>query len=327
MGNITGQELGRGNAGRDCQADSHQAVRIGPPDESQETMLSTSTTASRVGPRRLAARHPVATLLVGAIAFTWITQAISLLAGWPVMPAKLGELVVLVGGAITITAWIHGRPGVRNLFAGLAKWRLGVGRYAVLLLAVPLLTLGVAAVTGTLQPPTDGWLNVALTYLVYLVFGALTANLWEETVWAGFVQSRLMARRGLLGGSLLTAVPFFLIHLPLAFETHGWKGTTWADAAATWAVVGAAAPIMRYLIGTLIIDARGSTLAAGLLHASFNAAGALAVLQVGWQGVPALAALTVGVVVYRSRRGLSATRGFVVAPDSPVLASGQTVTR
>src|SRR4051812_30769777 len=172
MGTVAGEELGRVTASRDRQADPHQAVRIGPPDESQETMLSTSTTASRVGPSGLAARHPVATLLVGAIAFTWITQAISLFAGWPVMPAKLGELVVLVGGAVAITARIHGRPGVRNLFAGLVKWRLGVARYAVLLLAVPLLTLGVAAVTGTLRPPTDGWLNVALTYLVYLVFGA-----------------------------------------------------------------------------------------------------------------------------------------------------------
>src|SRR4051794_38849794 len=122
MGDITGQELGRGTASRACHADRHQAVRVDPPDESREDMLSTSTTASRVRPRRLAARHPVATLLVGAIAVTWITQAISLLAGWPVMPAKLGELVVLVGGAITITAWTQGRPGVRNLFAGLAKW-------------------------------------------------------------------------------------------------------------------------------------------------------------------------------------------------------------
>jgi membrane protease YdiL (CAAX protease family) len=287
-------------------------------------MSTSTTTASRTGLRGLAVRHPVATLLVGAIAFTWITQAISLLAGWPVMPAKLGELVVLIGGAITITAWTHGRPGVRNLFAGLVKWRLGVGRYAALLLAMPLLTLGVAAATGTLQSPTDGWLSVALTYLIYLVFGALTANLWEETVWAGFVQSKLMTRRGLLTGSLLTAVPFFFIHLPLAFETQGWKGTTWTDAALTWAVVGAAAPIMRYLIGTLLIDTRGSTLAAGLLHASFNAAGALAVLKVGWQGVPALALLTVGVVIYRSRRGLSATQGHV---PSPVPHPAQTATQ
>ncbi|MFI5898243.1 type II CAAX prenyl endopeptidase Rce1 family protein [Actinoplanes sp. NPDC051513] len=286
--------------------------------------MSTSTVALPRSGLPRPARYPVATLLVGTIAFTWITQAISLLAGWPVMPAKIGELLVLLGGATTITYWINGRPGVRNLFAGLVNWRLGAGRYTLLLLAMPLLTLGVAAATGTLQAPADGWLSVALTYLIYLVFGALTANVWEETVWAGFVQQRLMTRRGLLTGSLLTAVPFFLIHLPLAFETQGWQGTTWTDAAATWAVLLAAAPFMRYLIGTLLIDTRGSTLAAGLLHASFNAAGALAVLQIGWQGVPALALLTAGVVAYRSRHGLSATHG-VPAPDSPVEPSVQPV--
>ena len=51
-----------------------------------------------------------------------------------------------------------------------------------------------------------------LTYLLLLAVGALTGNLWEETVWGGFVQGRLMARHGLLTGSLLTALPVFLIH-------------------------------------------------------------------------------------------------------------------
>ena len=41
---------------------------------------------------------------------------------------------------------------------------------------------------------------MALTYLMFLVIGAVTANLWEETVWGGFVQGRLMARHGLLVG-------------------------------------------------------------------------------------------------------------------------------
>ena len=46
-----------------------------------------------------------------------------------------------------------------------------------------------------------------------------------------------MAARGLLLGSLLTAVPFFLIHLPLAFEVNGWKGTTWQDAFVDWGLI------------------------------------------------------------------------------------------
>jgi uncharacterized protein len=74
--------------------------------------------------------------------------------------------------------------------------------------AMPVLTAALAAATGSLQNTKDGWIQVVLLYLLFLTFGAVTAILWEETVWAGFVQGRLMARRGLL-----------------AFETDGWSGT------------------------------------------------------------------------------------------------------
>ena len=129
-------------------------------------------------------------------------------------------------------------------------------------------------------------MTVGVTYLFFLALGAVTGNVWEETVWGGFVQGRLMARHGLLVGSLLTAVPVFLVHLPLAFETNGWHGTTWRDALITWGVLLVAAPFQRYLIGTLLVDTGGSTLAAGLMHASINAAGAMAVIPGGWQNVP-----------------------------------------
>jgi hypothetical protein len=122
-----------------------------------------------------------------------------------------------------------------------------------------------------------------------------------------------MARHGLLVGSLLTAVPFFVIHLPLAFEANGWSGTTWQDALITWGVLLVAAPFQRYLVGALLIDTGGSTLAAGLMHASINAAGAMAIVAGGWQSVPALILLTLGVVVVRSRRGRSAVDGYAPA--------------
>ena len=257
-------------------------------------------------PRSFVARHPIGVLLVAGTAFVWITQMWSLLAGVDVLPAKLGEIVVLLGLAVWISSRVGGRAEVRRLFAGLTRWRLG-RRYLLLVGAMPLLTIAVAAGTGTLKSPQDGWFGVVLTYLAFFALGAVTGNLWEETVWAGFVQTRLMATRGLLVGSLLTAVPFFLMHLPLAFEADGWAGTTWRDAAIDWALILLAAPFLRYLIGTLLIDTGGSTLAAGLVHASFNAAGAMAVLAVGWQQIPALIVLTVAVALYRARKARPAT--------------------
>ena len=56
--------------------------------------------------------------------------------------------------------------------------------------------------------PERGWpATVAWALFDTLVFGALVLNLWEETAWGGFAQSRLMARHGLLVGALLTALP------------------------------------------------------------------------------------------------------------------------
>jgi len=271
--------------------------------------------------QRAAISHPILLLLAVATPFVWITQMGSAVAGLDLMPAKLAELLLLVGLATAISRAADQRRGVRQLFAGLLRWRLG-WRYVVLVAAMPLLTVAVAVATGTLDPPSDGWISVALTYLMFLVIGAVTANLWEETVWGGFVQGRLMARHGLLVGSLLTAVPFFLIHLPLAFETDGWSGTTWQNVLVTWGVLLVAAPFQRYLIGTLLIDTGGSTLAAGLIHASINAAGAMVVVPGGWQLVPALILLTAGVVVYRRWRGRSATDGYAPAL-TPASEAGQ----
>ena len=282
--------------------------------------------------RGLTERRPLTVVLAIAISLTLTTQTVSLLNGWNVMPAKLLELVLLLGGSVVVTAWLGGRAGVRWLFAGLTRWRIGVAGYVLVLATLPALTLAVAAVTGTMTTPTDGWVKVGGVYLLFLVFGTVTGNLWEETVWAGFVQGRLMARHGLLAGSLLTAVPFFVIHLPLAFETNGWKGTSWSDAFTTWAFLLVSAPFFRYLIGTVLVDTGGSLLAVGLLHASFNASGALQVTRGGWQYIPAMIVLTLLVTAYRRLRGRSAVDGYasslptdenVHGPDvAPVVAMG-----
>jgi membrane protease YdiL (CAAX protease family) len=248
-------------------------------------------------------RHPVATFLVITIGFTWTALVVSLLAGWDLTPAKLAELVVLVGTATLVTAWTGGRAAVRRLFAGVVKWRIGVGIYLLVLAAVPVLTLLIAAATGTLRSPPGGWPAMIGIYLLFaVVFGALLGNVWEETAWAGFVQKRLMSRHGLLVGSLLTAIPFALIHLPLAFEEHGLKATTWGQAAATWALLIGAAPFVRYLVGMLLIDTGGSLLAVGLLHGSWNASSQLAAADGGWQFIPAVVVLTLLVAGYRLLR-------------------------
>jgi membrane protease YdiL (CAAX protease family) len=268
--------------------------------------------------KRIAAERPITTLCVVAIGLTLPLQTALLLAGLDLFPGKLAELLVLTGTAALITLRIGGRGAVRRLFSGLTKWRIGTGRWALVLLAMPILTIGVAAATGTLHTPGHGWAGEALTYLALLVLIALTASLWEETAWSGFVQHRLMNRHGLLVGSLITTIPFGLIHLPLAFEADGWAGTTWPEAFINWAFLLGALPFLRYLIGGLLIDTKGSVLAVAMLHASFNASGALSAVPAGWQYVPALIILTAVVTVNRRLHGRPLLDGRVDPGSSAV---------
>jgi uncharacterized protein len=258
----------------------------------------------------------VLTFAILAVGFTVLSEMALLIAGLPVFPGKAAELIVLPGLAALITGWIGGRAAVRRLFAGLLVWRIGVGRWLLILLAMPAATLAVGAATGTLHSPTTGWGSVILTYFGLLALIALTGSIFEETAWAGFVQKRLIARHGLLAGSMLAAIPFFVIHLPLAFEAKGWAGTSWQEAVLDWALLLAALPALRYLAGVFLVDAKGSVLAVAVMHASFNASGAMAVVAGGWQYVLALIIVAALVAGYRALRGRSVARRGATIDES-----------
>src|SRR3712207_4025497 len=94
-------------------------------------------------------------------------------------------------------------------------------------------------------------------------YTTLFRNLLEEMAWTGFVQTRLMARHGLLRGALLTAIPVFVIHVPLSYETNGLYRTRWEDAMLNWGLLFAALVFFRYLAGVLMLETNGSVLAVG----------------------------------------------------------------
>lgn len=280
-------------------------------------MTVTSPPAGRGALRRFAVRHPVLSLCLVAIGVSAPLVMVFLVAGLDPFPAKAAELLLLPGTAVAITAWTGGRRQVRQLFAGLLRWRIGVARWLLVLLAMPVLTLGVAAAIGSLRAPEQGWGQVALWYGIFLAYGVLSANLWEELAWAGFVQTRLAARHGLLRGALLTAVPVGLMHLPLAFEGDGWAGTSWHEALVNTGWLLLALPFFRYLAGVLLADTRGSVLAVGVLHGSFNAAGAMVVLAAGVEYVLAVIVLALLVAGVRALRGRAAGRAVPVSDDEP----------
>jgi uncharacterized protein len=263
--------------------------------------------------RRLARRHPIAMFLLIGLGLSWPVMIALLVSGQDLSLGALLSVVFLLGSATLVTALSEGRAGVRRLFAGAIRWRMGLARFVVLVTAMPLLTLLVGGLTGTFRSPPEGWLGLVGSYLFQtFIFGLLIVNLWEETAWGGFMQARLMATRGLLIGSLLTAIPFFVIHIPLAFAEHG-LNTTAEQAALNLGLTALIAPFFRYLAGTQLIDSGGSILAIGLLHASFNASGQISVVAGEWQYIPALIVLTLAVIAYRRVRGRSFTYGFAPA--------------
>jgi uncharacterized protein len=248
------------------------------------TSLASSTVRASV--RRFARRHPIAAFSISAFGLGWPLLGAYTLSGitW------LGPVFTygaLLGSTLVVTTLIDGSSGVRRLLLRLLQWRFGIGRWVVVVVALPALTLGVAAVTGTLHAPSAGWGDMAWTYLfATFVSGALAVNLAEETAWSGFVQTRLAARHGVLRGALLTAPLFAAMHLPLQFAP-GW---TWDGVAGGTVALLVLAPFFRYLMGDLLASTGGSLLATGVAHASFNAANDLGLVG-NWQALPALALL------------------------------------
>lgn len=248
-------------------------------------------------------RHPQITFAGTAIALTWAVQFTFLALGWPLLLAIVIELVVLLTTASLVTRITAGRSGVHRLYAGVLRWRFGAGWWVAVLAVLPVATIAVAGATGTVQSPSDGWGSEAFQYLfLTLVFGALLGNMWEELAWTGFFQSEMTRQHGLFKGALITAVPFGLIHLPLAFEEDGLGGTDPRDLALTWALLLLVAPFFRCLIGLVHERTDRSLVSVAVLHGSFNACASSSLVTEGWIYI-------VGAVLATPLIALTVTRG------------------
>jgi membrane protease YdiL (CAAX protease family) len=227
------------------------------------------------GLRSRVARHPLTAFLVLVAVVGWPLMSVPALTTHGVLPGgplpqepfALGTtLLVMLPAALWVTAVADGRPAVRALLRRAVRWRFGAGWWATVLLALPVLTLAVGVAAG--QGLQTGDLLPALASGAFSVVTAvLLVHLWEETVWAGFFQGRLEQRHGFLPAAALTAVPFAAVHLPLAFIGD-------LTAARVGLAVGALfvlGVVMRLLVGATVRGAAGSLLAAGIVHASFNA--------------------------------------------------------
>jgi membrane protease YdiL (CAAX protease family) len=262
-------------------------------------MRTPSTRPSVTRLRRLIAAHPVTAFSIMAFGLGWPLLLIRTTTDFASVPVGYAyTYVALLGSALVVTWAGGGRQAVGRFLARYLIWRLGARRWVLVVLALPALTVAVAAASGTLHVPGHGWAYVAGLFLYNtFITGALEVNLAEEGGWSGLVQTRFAARHGLLRGALCTSPLFVAVHVPLQFS-HGW---TWGGVATGVVVLAVIAPFFRYVIGETLEATGGSLLAVGILHASFNASGSLG-FPGGWQFLPALVLLSLGIAVTRRVR-------------------------
>jgi uncharacterized protein len=250
---------------------------------SLEARSSTKTTRRDQprGLRAVVARHPVTAFLLMAFAIAYPVMSLPILAdhgvipdGWlPRMPgvdteriaSVLMVFLALVPAALAVTWAADGSAGVRHMVSRMLRWRIGPGWWLLVLVAVPTLTLALAVVFGDTVEPVDIVPFVA-AQLLGLGVNLVLVNVWEETAWAGLVQTRLERSHGLVVAALLTAVPFALIHMPLHFIGDFSVGSL-TTALVTLLIVCA---LVRLMLGVTLRGTRDSILAVALLHTVFN---------------------------------------------------------
>jgi len=231
-------------------------------------------------------RHPLAAYLVLAFLIAWsfwVPLAL-LYRGDPDLqtlsrsPLLIGLQTLGVTGpvisAIVVTGLTRGKTGVRRMFGGLRRWRVGIWWYAAACLLVPVLTVvgvGVRAALG-IDPAVPegsalaamladiGWIGIALTFPLWLLGECFGSPLLEEPGWRGFALPHMQKRIPAAWAALSIAAIWGLWHLPLyvAFDEN-------------LAISLALITMHGFFLGWLYINTR-SLLIAVLGHASLSVA-------------------------------------------------------
>jgi len=128
-----------------------------------------------------------------AFALSWYPWILALLRGRTTGPNPLGPLVA----AIIMTAVVSGRPGLRDFFSRLVRWRVGAKWYAVTFGTPVLVCLLAVAVTFCCLPHSQiaSLSNEKLCELPErFLFILLFIGLGEEPGWRGFALPQLQTK-------------------------------------------------------------------------------------------------------------------------------------
>lgn len=231
--------------------------------------------------RALAQKRPITLFLIIALGFVYLLMPLPIMAQYGIIPGasvpalfgmdmeEFSSLLILVPvlllATVLVTALDGGRPALAALFRRVFKWRIGVVWALVAVAALPATTVALAIVMGdSLKPPTIG---VLMEEAVQAAVAFFLINLWEETGWTGFFQSRLEQRHNFFVAAALTAIPFALIHMPLQIINGMTRAGELGQQFILLMVLGL---IFRPLVGMALRGSGDSVMAAALMHTFFN---------------------------------------------------------
>jgi CAAX protease family protein len=161
-------------------------------------------------------------VLAYALSWSWVIplaaahEVVRRGVGWPThLPALLGPAIA----ALVVTAWTMGRPGVRDLGARIARWRVPLRWWLVAVSPVAFLGLALAAMAAAGQAlPNVGdfgrFSGIPAVGLAGVLLFIFAGALGEETGWRGYALPQLQRRFSPLASSLILAGLWFGWHLP-----------------------------------------------------------------------------------------------------------------
>lgn len=231
---------------------------------------------ARAGIREVTARRPLTVFLILVFGIGWPILAVPVLTFHGVIPGgelpieffALGvTLLVMLPAALWVTSVTEGRGGVRALMSRAVRWRFGPAWWAVVLLGLPVTALLLGLLFGgSLTTAHAG--SVLASQALQILIAVLVINLWEEAVWAGFLQTRLERRHNFVVAAALTAVPFAGVHMPLLLIGDHITVLSVLEGVGGLLLL---AIVVRLMIGVVLHGAADSVLAVGILHQMFDA--------------------------------------------------------
>ena len=226
------------------------------------------------------ARHALLLYFLLAYAISWAIEIPVALSIQGVISAQVPPALYYFASfgpfiaALVVTITADGSSGVRRLFSGLAKWRVGIG-YAIFAILAPPILFAIAVVVSRLLQ--GAWPDLSLLgdidylprpgILGVLGLWLLTFGLGEETGWRGFALPRLQAGRSAFSAALLIGVLHTFWHLPAFFfrDTYTAMGLLLGLPMLLVSVVSAS-----FIMTWLYNGTRGSLLMVVLFHGLFN---------------------------------------------------------